>query len=77
MLYIQFSFEIALGNAVSLDEFKSFENAVSYDLALAKARALPFGVKLYGTRSRISFSSIFRIVSIVVSIFLFILGYKI
>ena len=46
-----------------------------FDLALSKALALPFGVMFYGTQSRCTFSAIAAVSSIVVSVFLYMLGY--
>jgi hypothetical protein len=48
----------------------------SYDLALAKARAVPFGVTFKGTRARISYGAISAIGSILVSAFLYLAGYS-
>jgi hypothetical protein len=53
----------------------SIDYTHSFDLAVAKTKALPFGVYLFRTRTRISFGLMITIASIVLSVFAFLLGF--
>jgi hypothetical protein len=68
--------EIALGTIVSRDLFASKETCSKFDLALAKQRSLPFGVFFYATRARVSYSAIYKISSLIISVFFFFAGYS-
>jgi hypothetical protein len=69
-------FEIALGCVVSRNEFASSDTINAFDLAMAKAKSLPFGVHFYATRGRISYSSIYKIGTLIISTLLFFFGYS-
>jgi hypothetical protein len=71
-----FRIESALGTIVSRDLFASKETSSKFDLALAKQRSLPFGVVFYATRARVSYSAIYKISSLIISIFFFFVGYS-
>lgn len=68
-------FEIALGRIVSRDLFASEETTSAFALSLARIRSLPFGIVFYATRARVSYSAIYSISSLIISVFLFFVGY--
>lgn len=57
--------------------FSSAESVYQYRLALSKVRAIPLGINFFGLRKRISFQSMWKISSVFVTIFLFMLGYSV
>lgn len=75
MFDVIFSFrmEIAFASVSSTIQFASNQSISEYRLALAKIRAVPFGINFMGLRKRISYSDIWRITSIVGSAFIFML----
>lgn len=68
--------EISLATMPSSLMFASEESVASYRLALSKVRSIPFGVNFFGLRQRITFQAMWTISSVVVSIFLLMLGYS-
>ena len=47
-----------------------------HQMMILKINALPFGIYVYGTRKLITFDLIFALVSILGSMFLFIIGFN-
>jgi hypothetical protein len=68
--------EISLATMPSSLMFSSEENVSSFRLALSKVRSIPFGVNFFGLRKRITFQAMWTISSVVVSVFLLMLGYS-
>jgi uncharacterized membrane protein YadS len=71
-------FEIALGRIAMRGEavHQDSQNNSAIDLALSKTKVLQFGVMFYGTPWRCTFGAISTVSSIVISVFLYMLGYS-
>lgn len=57
--------------------FKNDFNICQYRLILSKLKTIPFGVNIYGLNERITYQLLWTISSLVVSVFLFLLGYSV
>lgn len=68
--------ETAFASMPSSIMFATPAAVCQYRLALSKIQAIPLGINFFGLRKRITYQSMWTISSVVVSIFLFLLGYS-
>ena len=68
--------EMAFAEAATDVQFSSDQQCIKFQLALAKISSTPFGVPLHGMRTPVSFSMVFKGTGLVLSIFLFLIGYR-
>ena len=57
--------------------FKNDFKICQYRLILSKLQTIPLGVNIYGLNERITYKLLWTIGSLIVSIFLFLLGYSV
>jgi hypothetical protein len=69
--------ETAFASMPSSLMFATPTSVCHYRLALSKIRAIPLGINFFGLRKRITYQAMWMISSVVISIFLFMLGYSI
>lgn len=66
---------MAFAQASSAIQFCSDKQTIRFQLALLKINKTPFGVPFWGLQTPVSFSMIFKLGGIVMSLYLFLLGY--
>lgn len=67
---------MAFAQASSDIQFCSDQQCIRFQLALSKISKTPFGVPFWGLKTPVSFSMTFKLAGIVLSAYLFLLGYN-
>ena len=77
-LKLKFKFiriEMTFAEASSDIQFCNDQQSMRFQLALSKISKTPFGVTFWGLKTQVSFSMIFKLGGVVISIYLFMLGF--